>query len=83
MDVVTACLNPKICQENVLTKLPELDNLGYLSEFDLEKSSIIVRLKKTLYGLRLWFIEINYLLSLGFNQSTYQTLLLYYTSLCR
>ena len=75
MDVVTAFLNPKIDQENVLMQLPELDNLGNLSEFDLEQTSSIVRLKKALYGLkqapRLWFIEINtYLLSLGFHQST-------------
>ena len=75
MDVVTAFLNPKIDQEDILMKLPQLDNLGDLSEFNLDKSSSIVRLKKALYGLRqaprLWFIEINsYLLSLGFNQST-------------
>ena len=73
MDVVTAFLNPKIDQENVLMELPELNCLGNLSSFNLEKTSI-VRLKKALYGLkqapRLWFIEINsFLLSLGFCQS--------------
>ena len=71
MDVVTAFLNPKIDQENVLMELPELEHLGNLPE----KSSPIVRLKKALYSLkqapRLWFIEINsYLLSLGFCQSS-------------
>ena len=75
MDVVTAFLNPKIDQENVLMELPELDYLGDLSKFNLKKSSSIVRLKKALYGLkqapRLWSIEINsYLLSLGFCQSS-------------
>ena len=73
MDVVTAFLNPKIDQENVLMELPELNYLGNLSSFNLGKTSI-VRLKKALYGLkqapRLWFIEINsFLLSLGFSQS--------------
>ena len=77
MDLVTAFLNPKIDQENILMKLPKLNNLGSLAEFNLAKPSTVrvVRLKKALYGLkqapRLWFIEINsYLLSLGFSQST-------------
>ena len=75
MDVVTAFLHPKIDQENIHMKLPELHDLGDLTEFGLSNESRTVLLKKALYGLkqspRLWHQEINsFLNSLGFEQST-------------
>ena len=52
MDVVTASLNPKIDQENILMKLPQPVNPGDLFKFNLERSSAIIRLKKARYGLK-------------------------------
>ena len=80
MDVVTAFLHPEIDQTDIFVGLPELYDLGDLSEFNLPSNTNLnqrVRLKKALYGLkqspRLWNKEIDSFLKykpLGFKQST-------------
>ena len=75
MDVTTAFLHPQIDQDDILMDLPELDNLGDLSEFGISTSNNTVHLRKALYGLkqapRLWHQEIDgFLKSIGLTQST-------------
>jgi hypothetical protein len=69
LDVVIACLNPKIDDNDIYMTLPE----GWPEGFNAPK--IIVRLRKALYGLkqasRLWHDNINaFQLCPGFTQSS-------------
>ena len=68
LDMVTAFLNPEVDDDDIYTTLPE----G--SPQEINTPTIIVQLKKALYGLklapRLWHNDINtFLLSLEFTQS--------------